>query len=125
MDLYDEKRLRAILSQLPVGMNIKLEFTSYDEDKEKDKLRTEQQNKYYHKLLDIICAHTGEEHMQVHTDLKCMFLSRPWVKGNKEYTLVKSTTELTSKDFGDYLEKVFQWASSELGLILPSSSEYY
>lgn len=87
--------------------------------------RTEQQNKYYHKLLDIICDFTGDEHLNLHEELKIKFLARPYIREEKEYLIVKSTRDLKPNEFGDYLEKIFKWASEEYGLILPSSSEYY
>lgn len=95
------------------------------EKKYKEEKRTEQQNKYYHQLLDIICDHTGEEHMILHEDLKIKFLARPYIKEDKEYLIVKSTRDLKPKEFGDYLEKIFKWASEELNLILPSSDQFY
>lgn len=107
------------LDVFPDDCVIKVEFSLYDEKLEKERIRTEQQNKYYHKLLDIICGHTGDTHMDLHTTLKCMFLSRPYVIGDKEYTIVGSTATLNSKNFSDYLERVFHWASSELDLTLP------
>jgi hypothetical protein len=107
------------------GYTLKVEVTVYDDKKEENRIRTEAQNKYYHKLLDIICDHTGDTHMDIHNNLKAEFLSRPWVKGDKEYLIVKSTKELTSKEFTVYIERVFQYASTELGLTLPSSEDYY
>ena len=58
--------------------------------------------------------------MDLHMTLKCMFLSRPYVVKDKEYVIVESTTNLNSKNFSKYLERVFEWASSELGLVLPT-----
>ena len=102
-----------------------VEISKYNDKKFKENIRTEQQNKYYHKLLDIICDYTGDEHLEMHRNLKCLFLSRPWVYEDKEYIEVRSTRDLTLKEFGDYLEKVFKFASEEYNLILPESKEYY
>lgn len=104
------------------GQEVLLDISKYNEAKYKKDKRTEQQNKYYHKLLDIICDYTGEEHLKLHNDLKCMFLAKPWIKEDKEYLVVSSTRDLTLKEFGDYLEKVFKWASEELNLNLPSAN---
>lgn len=107
------------------NMNVLIEISKYSERLIKQQKRTEQQNKYYHKLLDIICDFTGDIHAELHNNLKCMFLAKPWIREDREYLIVGSTRDLKPKEFGDYLEKVFNWASSELGLILPSSDEYY
>ena len=119
------ERFYGALRFVPDGTELKIEVTVYNEKYENERKRTEQQNKYYHKLLDIICDHTGDEHMDMHDNMKIMFLAYPWVKGDREYTVIKSTRELTSREFGAFLEKVFAWASSELGLVLPEASSFY
>jgi hypothetical protein len=114
------------LANLALGnVELKIEISIYNEKKEKERTRTEQQNKYYHKLLDIIADYTGSDHRELHEELKHQFLAYPYVRGDKEYWMVKSTTQLTSKNFGEYLEKVFNWAVTEHDLVLPSSSDYY
>lgn len=118
------KQLRSQLKFFP-DCDCKLEICVYDERKEKEKLRTEAQNRYYHKLLDVICDYTGDTHMDMHDKLKVKFLGRPYVMDDKEYIIVKSTTELNTKTFTEYLEKIFHWASEELELRLPDASEYY
>lgn len=95
-------------------------ISDYDPVKEEEELRTIQQNKYYHKLLDIICDHTGDNHMEMHEKLKIELLGKPYVYKDREVIVVPSTTELTTRTFGDYLEKVFKFASEEFGLVLPS-----
>lgn len=119
--LLFESQLRFV----PTGQLLKVEISEYNEKKEAEELRTLRQNSYYHKLLDIICDYTGDEHMGMHEQLKIRFLSRPYIMEEKEYTIVKSTRGLKPKEFGDYLEKIFSWASEELELRLPDASEYY
>lgn len=96
--------------------------TDYDPKKEEEDIRSKAQNRYYHKLLDIICDHTGDNHLEMHEKLKIELLGRPYVHKDREVIIVPSTTELTTKIFGDYIEKVFKFASEELGLVLPSSN---
>lgn len=116
-----KKLIASNLKYFTDDQEILLEISKFNEAKFKKDKRTEQQNKYYHKLLDIICDYIGEEHLKLHNDLKCKFLAKPWVSEDKEYLIVNSTRDLTLKEFGDYLEKVFKWASEELNLILPSA----
>lgn len=117
--------LKAQLLHL-AGMNspLRVVFTPYDPEKEEEEKRSKAQNRYYHLLLDIICDHTGDEHMTMHEQLKIELLGRPYVLKDKEVIVVKSTKELTLKEFGDYLEKVFKFASEEFGLHLPAPKHY-
>lgn len=120
----DAVKLKAQLNFLP-DVKLKVDISVYDEKKEKEYLRSIKQNNYYHKILDILTDYTGDEHMDLHDQLKIRFLSRPYIMGDKEYTIVKSTTRLTPKNFADYLEKIFHWAAEELNVTLPSPSDYY
>lgn len=103
----------------------RITIVPYDEKKEVEEQRSLAQNRYYHKLLDIICDHTGDEHMDMHKELKVRLLSNPYVLDDREYIIVGSTRDLTTKEFGGYLEKVFKFASEEFSLVLPSSNQYY
>jgi len=120
----DNKKLQGQLSAVPTDTTLKVEISVYNEGLEKENLRTEQQNKYYHMLLDIICDHTGDVHLELHERFKFMFLGRPYVYQDKEYIVVKSTTELNSKNFGEYLEKIFAWASENLEITLPEPTKF-
>lgn len=126
---FDSEEANNISAQLvhfaKVGTTLRVIITPYDPEKEKEETRSKAQNRYYHLLLDIICEHTGDEHLDMHEQLKVRLLGRPYVLEDKEIILVKSTKELTTKEFGDYLEKVFKFASEQFGLVLPSSNQYY
>lgn len=106
------------------GSLVRVIVEPYDKQKEEENQRSKAQNRYYHKLLDIICDHTGDNHLEMHEKLKIELLGRPYVYKDKEVIIVPSTTELTTKTFGDYLEKVFKFASEEFGLVLPSTNSY-
>lgn len=111
--------------RLHKGETARVVVVPYDAKKEEEEIRSKAQNRYYHLLLDIICDHTGDEHLEMHEQLKIQLLGRPYVLKDKEIIVVKSTKELTTKEFGDYLEKVFKFASEEYGLVLPASNKYY
>ena len=116
-----QDKIKIQVEQFPTNSKVKMEIVLYDEEHEMEKKRTEQQNKYYHKILDILSQYTGDTHMQLHEAFKCMFLGRPLVIKDKEYIVVKSTTSLTSKNFSEYLERIFSWAG-ENGITLPVNS---
>lgn len=123
-DNEEYQKYKAKLTMLQ-GDEFRMTVEPWDERREKELLRSEAQNRYYHKLLDIVCAETGDTHLELHDKLKAKFLGRPYVMNDKEYIIVPSTTSLNSKNFGEYLEKIFAFASEELGIVLPSPSDYY
>lgn len=125
---YDEsdwKKLQSQLKFIPDNTKLTVIISEYNEAKERENQRTAAQNRYYHKVLDIICEHTGDTHMDMHEQLKVRFLAKPYILEDKEYMIVKSTTELTTKNFAEYLDKIFHWAAEELQVSLPLASEYY
>ncbi len=124
IDDNERKRFDVVVGMLPEA-EFRMIVELYDARKEEERKRTENQNRYYHKLLDIICEFTGDDHLDMHDKLKAKFLGRPYVLDNKEYIIVPSTTSLNSKNFGEYLEKIFAYVSEEYELILPSPSDYY
>lgn len=110
--------------RLHKGEIVRVSVTPYDPLMEEEDRRSKAQNRYYHKCLDIICAETGDNHLELHEKLKIELLGRPYVYKDKEVIIVPSSTELTTKTFGEYLEKVFKFAA-ELGIVLPDSKQYY
>lgn len=122
--LEDYKQGVAELKLHAKEQTVRVTVTPYDPIAEEEDSRSKAQNRYYHKLLDIICDHTGDTHLELHEKLKIELLGRPYVYKDKEVIVVPSTTELTTKTFGDYLERVFKFASEEFGLVLPSPKQY-
>ena len=123
---FDEtKKFYSQLKFIAVDTEVIIEVREYNEAKEKESFRSAAQNRYYHKMLDVLCDYTGDTHMDMHEQLKVRFLAKPYVLEDKEYMIVKSTTELTTKNFAEYLDKIFHWAAEELEVTLPAASEYY
>ncbi len=89
------------------------------------KVRSLSQNSYYWAVvLSMIAAHTGCSSEDMHAVLKDLFLPRKFVKLNgKEIEVRKTTTDLSSGEFNLYLTQIAAWASSELGLALPTSNQ--
>ncbi len=88
------------------------------------KKRSNPQNRYYFGIpIKLISDHTGHTTDEIHEILKSMFLKK-WVEiKGKEYEIVQSTTELNTLSFEDYLSKIRQWASLDLGLFIPTPDE--
>ena len=82
--------------------------------------RTLNQNALYHKWVGIIADDTGNSHDAVHEALKQEFLPPRTVEmGGKVRQYRPSTTALTSDEMAAYMNHVYAWAGSELGIILP------
>lgn len=93
------------------------------------KQRSMPQNSYYWGVvIEIISEHTGYPKHEVHEILKNKFLSKiVWLDkkaGKKEMVLVsRSTSDLTTKQFENFLSEVRTWASAELGCYIPEPNE--
>jgi len=73
--------------------------------------RSNPQNKYYFGVVvDMISEETGNEPEETHELLKLKFL-KPMGKAN--------TTQLDTREFNLYIEKIQRWAAIELGCIIP------
>lgn len=78
--------------------------------------RTQQQNRYmWGVVYKIVSQETGYTVNEVHEVFKQKFLT--YTKKGHKFT--KSTTELSTKEFGEYLDQVINYAQSELGYIIP------
>ena len=71
-----------------------------------NKRRTIDQNKLYWVWLTLIEEETDQLKEDIHAYFKKQFLSRVATINNKKETLIGSTTELNTKEFTEYLEKV-------------------
>ncbi len=87
--------------------------------------RTLPQNRLYWLKIACICDETGSDKEQVHEEFKRMFLPRKNVKTLSGEIIEKpmSTTELSTKQFTFFIEKIDAFSSSELGIILPNPDD--
>lgn len=95
------------------------------------KKRTLNQNRYYFGVLvKNISDHTGYETEEIHEVLKDRFLPKKFIvitnnKGEKKETKINgSTTQLDTKEFEEYNEKIRRWAAQHLSIYLPEPNEY-
>lgn len=87
--------------------------------------RTLSQNALYWRWLEEIAGYIGDERDAVHEVLKEKFLQRRRAEllNGKVLELPPSTRFLSTSEFSLYMEKVAAWASSFLGLYLPSGDQ--
>ncbi len=95
------------------------------------KSRSNNANKYYWGVvIATICREVGykdNEVNQVHEELKERFLSsyittRLGKKSRRKIT--KSTSDLNTSQFENYMSSVRAWASSELNIFIPEPNQY-
>lgn len=92
------------------------------------KERSNFQNRYYWGVaIDLLSEHTGSTPEEVHSILKTRFLKSFKLIDTKlgmvEIEYVRSTSNLTTKEFEEYLSQVRIWASSELSVWIPEPNE--
>ena len=84
------------------------------------KTRSGKQNRYYWSVcVHIISEFTGYNKLETHELMKSLFLKEYKRIGNQETPIIKSTTELTTIEFEEYIEQVKQWAATDLNIVIP------
>ena len=88
------------------------------------KLRSTSQNRYYWGVvLSALADHTGYDDVQLHELMKKKFNLQTGTIGNKIEDWGGSTTNLNTKDFSDYIEKIRVWANVEMECHIPEAGE--
>ena len=70
-----------------------------------------------YQLIGDFCGYTKEE---AHEAMRIMFLSDV---GEHGLVIVRSTTDLSTEEFSEYLEQMQRWAAIDLDLYLPNPGE--
>jgi hypothetical protein len=82
--------------------------------------RSSQQNRYYWGVVvELLCESTGYTQDEMHNALRMLFLR----DDSRQVPTIRSTAELTTVGFEEYLEKVRNWASDALGCDIPMPNE--
>lgn len=83
--------------------------------------RSNNQNKYYWSVpVDLIAEYTGYTPDETHEALRMMFLRK---YDDRIMPSIRSTTELSTVEFEDYMKQIRQWASMDLQLYIPLPNE--
>lgn len=92
----------------------------------KKEVRSIPQNKLYWSWIKCISNETGNDNKDLHEYFSERFLRRETaVIFGVMVERAISTTKLSTVEFTAYLEKIEQFASSELGIILPHPEDLY
>lgn len=91
--------------------------------KQAKKTRTLSQNrlnwKWINEIADLISKDTGMDDDEIHAFFKEKFLPGKVVTINNETAVYKTTTKLTTAEMSEYMDKIYVFASRDLGLFLP------
>lgn len=87
------------------------------------KNRSDHQNRYYWGvLIPELCNYFGYEKEEMHEALKWELLRKP-ANSHTMPDTVRSTADLTTKEFEEYLESIRRWASIRYQIVLPLPHE--
>lgn len=89
------------------------------------KKRSLSANALYHRWLEIIADTTGNGHDDVHEAFKGMFCPSKEIALGGTSKTVRSTAQLTTQEFKDYMDKCAAFAASDLGILLPLPQELH
>lgn len=89
------------------------------------KSRSDNQNRYYWGVvIKLISEELGYFAEEMHEILKQKFLDQKEFKfGKDQFIVTKSTSELSTKEFEDYLENIRQFAHMTLNIFIPLPNE--
>lgn len=87
------------------------------------KRRTTSQNALYWKWIEttvgIVARETGNDRDDMHLFFKQKFLTPRVFQINGQTVTEYSTKTLTTGEMADYMNRIYAWVTSELGLLLP------
>jgi len=117
-----DKREWELFKQANEGKKVIVELTEYEEHK-----RTVYMNRYYWgviiKMITVALNELGWEYEKDHTHefLREQFLTDVIVNKitGKQRTILLSTSNLSVKKFGEYMERCIKFASEELDFMIP------
>ncbi len=70
-------------------------------------------------VVKHVSEHTGYTHDDVHEFLKQKFLTPKTIEIDGRVSRRWTTGDLTTAQMADYMDKIYAWATTELGLFLP------
>lgn len=115
----DKHKIIEYVERLPDGKQYTVEI------KLKRKQRSVDQNRLYWMWLKCIMDETGEHKDRLHELFKQRLLGteEQWALGKYKIFIPRSTTSLDTAEMTAYLERVQQFAATELGIVLPTPQD--
>lgn len=143
---HDKETVKQYIDKLQEGKKFKVEVTLRRSSKEKMKryvetlpdgefnldikqereIRTISQNSLYWLWLTCIMAETGNDKDYLHIFFGKKYLPQDRrIVFNYPVDVTTSTTSLDTAQFTHYLERIQQFANSELGIVLPNPEDLH
>jgi len=115
---YQKNKVRDVLSRNE-GKNVQITIGDIGNK------RSNNQNAYYWGcVLKLVAEHTGYSENELHEVFKNMFLPKKFVTINdREFEITKSTTQVKTTEFEEYVERIREYAGSELQVAIPLPNE--
>ncbi len=115
----DKTKVLDYVNKLPDNKKFTVEI------KRKREKRSIDQNRLYWLWLNCIMDETGEHKDNLHEYFKQHYLgiSEHMVFDKYQVIIARSTTGLDTKEMTDYLNRIQQFAGTELGIILPNPED--
>ena len=119
--LIRDEAMRQRVSNLIDGLDLSKPWSVTVEPYKKR--RSLSANGLYWKWVSIIADGTGNSDDDLHDALKDKFCPPREVQLGDDFRTIRSTANLGTKDFKDYMDKVYAFATAELGILLPIPEE--
>lgn len=115
-NIHDKKAVASYIEKLPEGKKYDVTISL------KREKRTLPQNKLYWMWLTIMAEDIGTDKNYLHNEFSNRYLDKEEVTGIHGEVIYKpiSTTKLNTAQFTKYLDQIQVFASSELGIVLPT-----
>ena len=120
--IFDEASRQRCIS-LIAGLNIEKKWAVTVERYKKK--RTLSQNALYHKWVGIIAQETGNDHDDVHDEFKRRWVPPKEIEIFGEIRMRQSTTDFDTPGMTEFMERVYAFSVSELGILLPLPEEQH
>ena len=118
LEFLDQEALAGYLATMPENVEVVIKSLSQRNP------RSNNQNRYYWGvIIPILSNETGYTKDEVHEVLKTMFLSTHITFGKQQYSIPKSTKDLTTIETEEYFERIRTFASLELNANIPLPNE--
>lgn len=78
---------------------------------------------WVNEVADHVRDYTGMDSDEIHEFFKAKFLPARLIEVNGDSVEYRTTTKLTRQEMSEYMDRIYHWATSELGLLLPSPAD--
>ena len=79
---------------------------------------------WLNEVAEHVSQHTGMDADDIHSFFKQKFLPAKIIEVGEETIEIRSTKNLTTLEMTDYMDKIYAWVTSELGVLLPLPQDF-